>query len=167
MRAGALSDPETAAILNAQFVCAWEKKGAVESYRVKGAPEKDFKEGGNILSYICTPRGEVLHAIPGSWPPKAFRENLDWARHLDRKLMSLTPGQAVDRAREAHRERAWNSQAHTLLSTHVLKPVAHIEKTFFETLLQEPYAPEKDIIIREIDESDLQQLLKNLPDSGG
>ena len=63
MRAGTLSNPQMAALFRERFVCAWEKKGAVEVMRVKGKPSMVRKLGGNILSYVCTPGGRVIHAI--------------------------------------------------------------------------------------------------------
>lgn len=172
MRAGPLSDPSVAALLEEGFVCAWEKKGAVQCYRVRGAPQQGVKLGGNILTYVCTPRGEVIHALPGAWRAVHFREHLAWARTLYREIAELNAQDAVAHLRAAHRERPpamvdWMGAlpAHQLLSTQALRPIKEIEKSFFEKLLGESYAPEKDIVIREVDPGDFRALIASMPRS--
>jgi hypothetical protein len=169
MRAGPLSDPPTAAFIRKDFICAWEKKGAVESYRVRGAPEENFKVGGNILSYVCTPEGRVLHALPGSWKPEIYREHLDWARILYRELVVPGGPDVPGRLRAAHQEPQgvprWNMvrTAHQRLVTRAFRPIAEIEKMMFEEVLGQTYAPEKDIVVREIDQDDYRKAMANLP----
>ncbi len=170
MRAGPLSDPSVAALLEEGFVCAWEKKGAVVCYRVREAPEQAFKVGGNIMTYVCTPRGEVIHALPGAWEAVSFREQLTWARTLYREMADLNAQDAVSHLRAAHRERppameGWKAgmPVHALLSTQALRPIEEIERPFFETLLGETYAPDKEIVIREVDPSDFKALLASMP----
>ena len=158
-----------AALLKERFVCAWEKKGAVESYRVRGAPEQNFKVGGNILTYVCTPKGEVIHALPGSWPPEVYKQHLQWAQDVRRDLVDLKTQEAVARVRAAHREPPSFAhpervrQAHELLTAQAFRPITEIERMFFESLLRETYAPDREIVIREIDEGDFKELLANMP----
>ena len=153
MRAGSLSDPFVAELLEKDFVCAWEKKGAVESYRVKGMPDQDFKRGGNILTYVCTPWGDVIHAIPGRSSSVEYRQSLEWARDLYRRGTGFSREERVGQVRSAHRLQR-PMEAHELLSREACRPLREVEKEFFETLLGEVYAPEKDILIREISSSD-------------
>ena len=168
MRAGALSDPSVAALLEEGFVCAWEKKGAVETYRVKGDPKQSIKLGGNILTYVCTPQGEVIHAIPGAWGADNYREQLAWARGIDPELTDLEYEKATTQLRTAHRERLqtrgrWRfNHAHELLSKQAHLPISELEKPFFEALLGQTYAPEKDIIIRELNRSDFRALMGSM-----
>ncbi len=166
MRAGPLSDPSVAAILEEGFVCAWEKKGAVECYRVKGAPDQGIKLGGNILTYVCTPAGEVIHALPGVWSPERFREELSWARTVTRETADFEREDAVSHLQAAHRNRTGDGTYgtdHQLLSMQALRPLGEVEKTFFETLLGETYQPDKEIIIREVSPSDYEALLASMP----
>ncbi len=166
MRAGALSDPSVAALLEEAFVCAWEKKGAVACYRVRGESDLELKVGGNILAYVCTPRGEVVHAIPGVWSPEMFLAELEWARDRHRELAGLERSDALARLRNAHRDRlpqGGRRRGQQLLSTQAFLPLAQVEKPFFETLLGEPYAPEKEIILREVSRRDLEALLASRP----
>ncbi len=170
MRAGTLSDPTVAALVEEGFACAWEKKGAVESYRVRGSRGWSFKGGGNILTYVCAPRGEVIHAIPGASEPEAYREELDWARTLHFELAGLSPEDATSHLRAAHRDRAvgrgeegLSLGAHGLLSSRGFLPVAEVERQFFEILLSQTYAPDRDIVIRELDPDDFKALMASRP----
>lgn len=169
MRAGTLSDPAVAALLEEGFVCAWEKKGAVECYRVKGDPKTCVKVGGNILSYVCTARGEVIHAIPGAPARKVFVDEIENARAIWRETAVLEAPEAADRLRSAHRERPLNTFAtgmdrvHELLSRRALLPVGEVERDFFMSLLGQVYAPKQDIVIREIDPRDFDALMRSMP----
>ncbi|HLF93358.1 MAG TPA: hypothetical protein VJB14_07845 [Planctomycetota bacterium] len=170
MRAGALSDPSVAALLKEEFVCAWEKKGATLAIRIKEDPGVTYKEGGNIMSYVCSPRGEVIHAIPGDRSPKSYKEQLEWARTIYQELAALDPREAVAQGRAAHRERRPDpdarsglQEAHEFLSSHALSPIASLERHFFETLLRIPYAPDQEVVIREVNQSDVDQMLRDAP----
>lgn len=166
MRAGALSDLSVAALVKEGFVCAWEKKGAVEVYRIKEDPGATFKAGGNILTYVCTPRGEVIHAIPGTRDPRSLKSEIEWARQNYRQLAGQKPEQAAASLRAAHEERLPAAaerdtavlRSHRLLSKKALRPIREVEKEFFEIALNQFYAPDRDIVIREVRRKDFDAL---------
>jgi hypothetical protein len=54
----ALANPEVGAYLNQHFASSYQKVGTFTV--VNGQ-----KQGGNVVSYFCTPAGEILHAVPG------------------------------------------------------------------------------------------------------
>ena len=166
MRAGVLSDDSVAAMVEEGFTAAWEKKGAVVAYRVKEDPKQMLKVGGNVLTYVATSRGEVIHAISGSCSPESYAEQLEWARATYLEMAELTPEESTAYIRAAHVERLQSSlgmnarnYAHRLLATKAYLPIVEVEKDFFQTLLGEVYAPDKEIIIREVTLSDFKKQL--------
>jgi hypothetical protein len=54
----ALASPEVGDYLNQHFVSSFQKVG---TFRVVG----NTKQGGNVMSYFCTPGGNILDAIAG------------------------------------------------------------------------------------------------------
>jgi hypothetical protein len=93
----ALANPQVGQYVNRHFVSAFQK---VATFQVNGAQ----KQGGNVASYFCTPKGEVLHAVAGPTDADAFLREARWANetyHLA-KLDELTPAQMQAFFRNAH-----------------------------------------------------------------
>lgn len=162
MRARALSDETVASVVGEGFVCAWEKKGSVQAFRIQERPEELIKLDGNLITYVCTPRGEVLHALPKVWNAKELARELEWARELYAGVATLPRAERVPRIRAAHYERMGRSH-HDMLATYAFLQIAQLEKPFFETLLGLPYEPEKEIVIRVVCERDFKAFLNSLP----
>ena len=140
----------------------------MESYRVKNVPESAFKVGGNILTYVCTPQGEVIHAIPGAVEPEDYLEQLTWARDTYGQMVELCDEEEAEYLRAAHVDRlpiiiSYRAGAHRLLSEQAFLPIAELEKPLFESLLNQTYAPDKDIVIREISKRDYDALVASRP----
>ena len=45
----------------------------------RGKPSHLRKQGGNVVTYFCTPDGEVLHLLVGPTPPERIAEAARWA----------------------------------------------------------------------------------------
>jgi len=68
------SDPATAQLMNATFECAWSAVAPVPRATI------DFGNGhvldrtlaGNVLTWICTPDGVAVHALPGLFTPQRY-----------------------------------------------------------------------------------------------
>ena len=69
-----------ARLLSERFVSAWEKKGTLTVVQRGGAVAK---QGGNVIGYVCTSAGEVIHAIPEVPTPERYLEELEWAGYHD------------------------------------------------------------------------------------
>lgn len=68
------------------FVGAYQQVGDFEVINVNGRLQKN---GGNVVSYFCTPQGEVVHAVVGPVSAEKLLEAARWAVN------------AYDQAREA------------------------------------------------------------------
>ena len=156
MRAGPLSDPSVAAFLRERFVCAWEKKGAVEVYRNKENPGQTIKLGGNILTYVCTPDGKVIHALPGASTVDNYRADIEWACTLFREASAANAQDVKALVRKAHLTHGQEFKrvraVHNIVGPRAFSPIDTVERYFFEQLLGQTYAPAKEIVIREVDQ---------------
>lgn len=61
--------------MNEHFVSSFQK---IASFRKNG----EQKQGGNVASYFCTPKGEVVHAIAGPVEADAFLREARWTVEL-------------------------------------------------------------------------------------
>lgn len=126
---------------------AWEKKGTLTVRH--DATGQSAPQGGNIVSYVCTPDGRVIHAILGAPPPEVYRTELRWAL----ALWDAGPDDRARRIQEAHGAGqnliAMNIQVpdvHALLARAPLPDVRAIEREVFETLLGVPYEADGPLV---------------------
>lgn len=78
------SDAKVAEYINSNFEPVWESVRPVPTLRL------DFGNGtvvtrtlnGNIATYVCTPKGEVLDVLPGIYTPTVYLQQLDQFRLL-------------------------------------------------------------------------------------
>lgn len=103
-----LSDPDTAKLLNTQFVPCWDTVRPVPQVTIDFGNGRTLKRtlAGNTVISICAPDGRVLDAYPGVYTPAAFRGEITQTLML---LQKLTDGPAAPQEREAmladwHRE---------------------------------------------------------------
>ncbi len=87
--------------MNEFFVNSFQK---VATFRKNG----DNKQGGNVASYFCTPKGQVVHAIAGPVDAATFLREARWAVELW-KLAQLDGSDKASRLasfmRKAHLDR--------------------------------------------------------------
>jgi hypothetical protein len=91
----ALANKEVGNYLNSHFVCAFQKVGTFQV--VNGQ-----KQGGNVVSYFCTPKQGVLDAIPGPVDAATFLREARWVVET-RKLALLDSGSDMNRYKRALR----------------------------------------------------------------
>jgi hypothetical protein len=82
------SHPEVASFMSQAFECAWESVRPVPRVSI------DFGNGrtldrtlhGNVVTYLCTPEGEVLDLVPGLVDAPEYVRRLDQASRLLRAM---------------------------------------------------------------------------------
>ena len=57
-------------------MAAYQQAGDFEVVNINGRIKKN---GGNVVSYFCTPQGEVIHAVAGPARPKRLLREAQWA----------------------------------------------------------------------------------------
>ena len=73
---GALSDERVAGFIGDNFVAAFHQVGDFEVVNVNG---KIQKNGGNVVSFFCTPKGDVIHAVVGPVSAGKLLKEANWA----------------------------------------------------------------------------------------
>jgi hypothetical protein len=96
----ALSRPQVGQYLNRHFVASFQKVG---TFQINGVE----KQGGNVASYFCTPKGRVLHAVAGPVNAALFAREAQWANETYQLAMlgGPTPDELRTFFRKAHLER--------------------------------------------------------------
>jgi hypothetical protein len=101
--------------MNEYFVSSFQK---VASFRIANGKEK---QGGNVASYFCTPKGQVLHIIAGPVDAAAFLREARWVvetlklaqlegQDLSTRLQHCLRKAHTDRLREEHLSSLGNKQ---------------------------------------------------------
>ena len=96
------------AFLKQRVRAAWKKVGTfvITDGWVGGGPNGGFvgkvKVGGDVVTYLCTPQLEVIHAIPGNVPADRFLAELKWAVELAGRLNGRAGDSRTRVAKEAH-----------------------------------------------------------------
>lgn len=102
-----LSDPETAKLLNTEFVPCWDTVRPVPLVTIDFGNGRTLKRtlAGNTVISICAADGRVLDAYPGVYTPTAFKGQISDTLGLFRKL-TAAPAPAEQAAELAawHRE---------------------------------------------------------------
>lgn len=102
-----LSDPETAKLLNTEFVPCWDTVRPVPQVTIDFGNGHTLKRtlAGNTVISICAADGRVLDAYPGVYTPAAFKGQISDTLGLFRKL-TAAPAPAEQAAELAawHRE---------------------------------------------------------------
>jgi len=141
LRAGALSHPAVARLLKQEFTRAWQKKGTLTILTTKSR-KKFLKLGGNVISYICTPDGRVIHAIPYAPGHAIYRKELLRALKMHKtrtvKQTHLRLGQRKDLR--------WMRKIHQYLASHALARIETIEQEVFSQIVRQKYAPDAPIV---------------------
>jgi hypothetical protein len=97
----ALANAEVGDYLNKHFVSSYQKVGSF-------ALVNGQKQGGNVVSYFCTPDGEVLHAVPGPVDAATLLREARWVVETGKMAVLEAHGdaRAVKQAfRQAHADR--------------------------------------------------------------
>jgi hypothetical protein len=111
----ALAKPEVGKYLNEFFVATYQKVG---TFRKVG----EQKQGGNVASYFCTPKGQVLHVLPGPVDAATMLREARWVVETwkmglfesSNKMDSIVFKKCV---RQAHTERLSQEYGVTVKST--------------------------------------------------
>ena len=85
------SHEETAEWLDARFETAWRTLRPVPLVTV------DFADGravtrslhGNVITWVCTPDGEIVDGLPGLYEPGTYREKLEEIADLASRVATL------------------------------------------------------------------------------
>ena len=88
-------------------MCAYRKVGTFTV--VKNGEQVVAKQGGNVATYFCTPRGEVVHAVAGNVDAEVLLREARWALALHERVRAEAGDDAEKRRAliaAAHRERA-------------------------------------------------------------
>lgn len=129
-------------LLSAGFVAAWEKKGTLTVFDRAG---RVAKRGGNVIGYVCTSTGEVLHAIPEVPSAVRYLEELEWAESLHNALGRLPREEQSERVTRAHRRsrRAGGSmrRVHEFFAGQPLPRIRDVEQELFSLLVDEEWSP--------------------------
>lgn len=101
-----LSDPDTAKLLNTEFVPCWDMVRPVPQVTIDFGNGRVLKRtlAGNTVISICAPDGRVLDAYPGVYTPAAFKAQIGDTLGLFRKL-SAAPAEQSTLLAAWHRER--------------------------------------------------------------
>jgi hypothetical protein len=101
-----LSDPDTAKLLNTEFVPCWDTVRPVPQVTIDFGNGRILKRtlAGNTVISICAPDGRVLDAYPGVYTPAAFKAQIGDTLGLFRKL-SASPAEQTMQLAAWHRER--------------------------------------------------------------
>ena len=119
------------------------------------------KNGGNVVSYFCTPEGRVLHAVGGPVSGKKLLAEARWARDLAADMQNNSGRSKADFVREAHKTAAspgqshsWrdsnrSSQAHVhrLLSQYAYMPMSQVESKLFRSLSGEKFESNRSEVL--------------------
>lgn len=74
-----LTSPQVGDFVSAHFVAAYQQKGDFDVKRVNGNLQKN---GGNVVTYFCTPGLRVLHFVVGPVTPDRFITEAQFARDV-------------------------------------------------------------------------------------
>src|SRR5262245_47980613 len=85
--------------MSSSFECAWESVRPVPRVSI------DFGDGhtlertlhGNVVTYFCTPEGEVFDLVPGLVDPREYVRRLEQAVRLGRALNEQVATNAIQR----------------------------------------------------------------------
>lgn len=115
-------------------MCTYRKVGTFTRITGFGRRSKvAAKVGGNVASYVCTPDGKVVHAIPGNVGGPILAKEVSWAQELYATTQIISRGEPSSRAallRAAHLDRARtpNAQLSTLRGQMAtVTPEAHVQ----------------------------------------
>ena len=135
----------------------------MEVYRFKDDPTQTVKLGGNILTYVCTPDGEVIHALPGVSTPDNYRADIEWACTVFREASASDAQDVEALVRKAHMTHGQEFKraryVHNVVGPRAFSPIDTVERYFFEELLGQVYAPDKEIVIREVDQEAFEKVM--------
>ncbi len=92
---GALTSPQVGEYVNRHFVSAFQK---VATFQVNGGQ----KQGGNVATYFCTSKGQVLHAIAGPVDAATFLREARWANEAYQLAQLQGAGEIQTFFRNAH-----------------------------------------------------------------
>ena len=89
---GALSNSEAAEIIEREYVSTYEQVGrflvSTEKSNSHYRGRRDYlaKRGGDVVTYFCTPQGEVIHFLVGPAAAATLAEEAAWAADAYRQV---------------------------------------------------------------------------------
>lgn len=126
---------------------------------------KMIKNGGNVVSYFCTPEGRLIHAVGGPVDAKRLLEEARWAVDAFDRVQSAKTNRKATVLREAHQFAANNTRSiehigrvgrqqlsfeqtrvHRLLSKYAYMPMSQLETTLFQALSGEHFETDRTVV---------------------
>lgn len=126
---------------------------------------KMVKNGGNVVSYFCTPDGRLVHAVGGPVDAQRLLEEARWASKTYELLKTDKTRSKADMLREAHQLAAqqtssqsgnavsWSGRntweqrrLHQMLSQYAYLPMARVENTLFRSLSGEKFEIDRSAV---------------------
>lgn len=115
----------------------------VGSFQVVDEHGKLKRNGGNVASYFCTPKGRVVHAVTGPVNPDVLLTEAQWAVDAYRSAIENAGDESTvaTQLAQAHRQSASSNgqirQIHNLLASRALPPLHAVFQNVFENILGE------------------------------
>ena len=124
-----------------------------------------IKNGGNVVSYFCTPEGRLIHAVGGPVDANRLLEEARWAADAFTNVQAANRHRGAAILREAHmvasatvhstqRVGHWTQQnsfdqsrVHRLLAKYAYLPMSQVETTLFRSLTGENFAADRTTIL--------------------
>lgn len=156
------------------YVAAFQQAGDFSVVPVNG---KMVKNGGNVVSYFCTPEGRLIHAVGGPVSPQKLLAEARWATEAFRQLRMDQRRRKAEVLREAHQiaanpkpsnsmqtnrnqpssswgKRPWagsisqtDPQGHRLIAQYAYLPMAQVEAKLFRTLTGETFELDRTAVL--------------------
>lgn len=125
-----------------------------------------IKNGGNVVSYFCTPEGRLIHAVGGPVTPERLLSEARWATDIAVEMRKNNRRSKADLLREAHQLASksvhsggngtisWGgtssfeqTRVHQLLANYAYLPMAQVETMLFRSLSGEPFESDRSAIL--------------------
>lgn len=122
------------------------------------------KNGGNVVTYFCTPEGRLIHAVGGPVNSTRLLSEARWAADTFAQMQLDKRQSMVETLREAHQiasstsstrhiNRGWEksitseqARVHRLLQKYAYTPMAQVESTLFRSLSGESFETDRTAI---------------------
>jgi hypothetical protein len=107
-------DAEVIRRVNGEFCATWTNvQPGYKVEHLEGARFEEVKQipngqaSENVVTLLCTPKGELLHVVPGHWKPKEYLKEIDFALSVAQAVSQAGTDRDARRKAviEKHRER--------------------------------------------------------------
>lgn len=134
-----MQDEAVGRAMEKYFVATWKQKG---NFTVNTSRWGEAKNGGNVVSYFCTPEGRVLHFVAGPIDGPTLLKEMNWAwqayqtiqakRHTSTRAVGESVRRLHHQQIETNEKKGhWTSSAHNYLQRLAMAPLSVIETDVF------------------------------------